>query len=164
MYKTRQKQLCSGQQHVFCLCFFGFLRMGEAVVPSDSGYDPTVHLNIQDVRVNSMSDPRWLEVQIKASKTDLMQVGVTIYLGSTGRWLCLVASLLAYMVQRGSGTGPMFHFSDGRFLTRAGFASALRSACTRQVWTPANIQATVLQLVQQPPWQRAACRTPSSRH
>ncbi len=96
--------------------------------PQTRGYDPSVHLNFQNVRVNSVSFPRWLEVRVKASKTDPMRVGVTIYLGATGRWLCLVAALLAYMVRRGDGAGPMFRFSCGRPLTRARFVSALRSA------------------------------------
>ena len=33
-----------------CLCFFGFLRMGEAVVPSDTEFDPMVHVTYQDVQ------------------------------------------------------------------------------------------------------------------
>ena len=36
------------------LCFFGFLRMGEAVVPA-SGYDPEVHSPFADARVNDRS-------------------------------------------------------------------------------------------------------------
>ena len=39
------------------LCFFGFLRMGEAVAPA-TGYDPEVHLSFGDARVNSRSSPQ----------------------------------------------------------------------------------------------------------
>ena len=28
-----------------CMCFLGFLRMGEVVVPSTAAYDPDVHLS-----------------------------------------------------------------------------------------------------------------------
>ena len=35
-----------------CLCFFGFLWVGEAVVPSNAPYDPEVHLSVGDVIVN----------------------------------------------------------------------------------------------------------------
>ncbi len=87
------------------------------MVPSHSSYDPSVHLNFQDIRVNSMSCPRWLEVSKKASKMDPMRVDVTIYFGATGRWLCLVAALLVYKVQRRDGAGLMFYFSDGQSLT-----------------------------------------------
>ena len=55
------------------MCCFGFFRMGEVVVPSDATYDPEVHLNFEDVRVNDRSHPQWLEVQIEASKTDPFQ-------------------------------------------------------------------------------------------
>ena len=51
-----------------CFCFFGFLRLGEVIVSSDSSYDPEVHLNFEDVRVNSRSHPKRLEIRIKASK------------------------------------------------------------------------------------------------
>lgn len=111
-----------------CLCFFGFLRMGEAVVPSDSEYDPAVHLNFNDVRVDKRSHPQWLEVRIKISKTDPFRQGVSIFVGTTGRWLCPVASVLAYMVQRTNRPGPMFMFKNGLFLTRTRFVTALRSA------------------------------------
>ena len=111
-----------------CLCFFGFLRLGEVVVPSDSSYDPEVHLNFEDVRVNSRSHPQWLEIRIKASKTDPFRQGVTVYVGATGRRLCPVAAGLAYMVQRSTRPGPLFLFKNGQALTRARFVSALRSA------------------------------------
>ena len=52
------------------LCFFGFLRSGEVVVPSDRGFDPTVHLTFADVRVDCQVNPQLLEVHLKASKTD----------------------------------------------------------------------------------------------
>lgn len=111
-----------------CLCFFGFLRTGEVVVPSDAGYDPQVHLSFQDVKVDNRQNPKWLEVHLKASKTDPFRHGVTIYVGATGKWLCPVASVLAYMVQRGNKPGPLFMFRDGRPLTRSRFVTALRAA------------------------------------
>ena len=36
-----------------CLCFFAFLRAGEMTVPSDNGYDPSVHLSIKDISVDN---------------------------------------------------------------------------------------------------------------
>ena len=111
-----------------CLCFFGFLRMGEAVVPSDTEFNPMVHLTYQDVQAESTSQPKWIRVRIKASKTDPFCVGVTIYVGATGKWLCQVAAVLQYMVQQGSGGSPLFQFSDSRYLTRSRFITALRTA------------------------------------
>ena len=111
-----------------CLCFFGFLRAGEALVPSDATYDPAVHLSHGDVRVDSTSDPQCIEVRIKSSKTDPFRKGVTVLLGRTNAALCPVAALLAYMVQRGSLPGPFFQFADGRVLTRVRLVSALHVA------------------------------------
>ena len=32
---------------VACMCFFGFLRTGEVVVPSEMAYDAAVHLSVE---------------------------------------------------------------------------------------------------------------------
>ena len=111
-----------------CMCFFGFLRSGEIVVPSDSDYDPTVHLSVGDVRVDNTSSPSYLEIYIKASKTDPFRQGVRVYLGKSNTDICPVASVLAYMVVRGPRQGPFFVFADGHGLTRDRLVTALRSA------------------------------------
>ena len=69
-------------------CFFGFLRSGEATVPSRSSYDPAVHLSITDISLDSAEDPRTVVVHIKASKTDPFRTGVHIFLGKTSMELC----------------------------------------------------------------------------
>lgn len=111
-----------------CMCFFGFLRSGEIVVPSDRGYEAAVHLSYGDVRVNSITNPQFLEVLIKASKTDPFRKGVTIFLGRTGGELCPVSAILAYMVQRGPEEGPFFWYTKDCFLTRERLVSAMRVA------------------------------------
>jgi len=73
------------------MCFFGFLRAGEVVVPSEGGFDPSSHLAYGDVRANNLSTPQFLEVWIKASKTDPFRHGVSVYLGRTTGELCPVA-------------------------------------------------------------------------
>ena len=62
------------------LCFFGFLRVGEIVSPSDR-FDPACHPAQGDVRVNNNQDPQFVVVQIKASKTDPFRQGTSVYLG-----------------------------------------------------------------------------------
>ena len=111
-----------------CMCFFGFLRSGEVVVPSDSDYDSSTHLSFGDVRVDSVDFPQYVEVRIKASKTDPFRQGVSVFLGRTDADLCPVGAVLDYMVRRGSGQGPFFLFSDGRFLSRERFVASVRSA------------------------------------
>ena len=54
--------------------------------------------------------------------------GVDVYLGRMGDELCPVSALLAYLAIRGSAPGPLFKWSDGRFLTKAAFTSTLREA------------------------------------
>jgi len=81
------------------MCFFGSLRSGEVIVPKDDQYDETVHLSYGDVKVNSPSNPQYLEARIKVSKMDPFRKGVTVYLGRTDSDLCPVAAIFAYMVQ-----------------------------------------------------------------
>ena len=106
-----------------CICFFGFLRSGEVVVPSQSAYDSAVHLSIGDVRLENTTDPGYVQVQIKSSKTDPFRRGVFIYLGRGDSNLCPVAAVASYMVLRGSAPWPFFQFADGRYLTRDRFVS-----------------------------------------
>ena len=110
------------------MCFFGFLRTGEVVVPSDTGYDPAVHLSYEDVKVDEVRKPSYVEVTINASKTDPFRKGVNVYLGTTGVALCPVAAILSYMVSRGSRPGPFFAFSDHRPLTRDRLVKEVRQA------------------------------------
>ena len=111
-----------------CLCFFGFLRSGEAVSPTESTFDPLVHLTVADVGIDSRVAPKRMEVRIKASKTDPFRKGVTLYLGRTYTDLCPVAAMLGYLGSRGCCPGPLFIFGDGKFLTRSSFTAAVRRA------------------------------------
>ena len=108
--------------------FFGFLRAGEVVVPSDSAFDPSIHLTVKDISVDSHSSPSYIAVNIKASKTDPFRRGVTIYLGRTHNQICPVAATLRYMVERGLAEGPLFVFENGRLLTRERFVAAVRES------------------------------------
>ena len=68
------------------MCFFGFLGVegeGEAVSPSDSGFDPASHLALSDVRRDTHQNPHFLQVHIKTSKTDPFHKGVLVFLGRT---------------------------------------------------------------------------------
>ena len=110
------------------MCFFGFLRAGEVVIPGDCEFDPAIHLAHGDVTVDNVQDPKFIVVVVKASKTDPYRKGVRVYLGRAPGELCPVAAVLSYMVSRGSQPGPFFKFSDGRSLTRERFVVAVREA------------------------------------
>ena len=109
-----------------CTCFHGFLRSGEATVPSLEAYDPEVHLSMSDVSLDSASHPKSVIIRIKASKTDQFRKGVDIHLGRTDNELCPVSALLAYISIRGLEPGPLFRFENGSPLTR--------EALVREVW------------------------------
>jgi len=111
-----------------CLCFFGFLRSGEITCPSERTFDSLSNLCFSDVRVDNRSSPSWLQVSIKASKTDPFRQGVTLHIGVAGGPLCPVAAILSYMVARGCAPGPLFTWGDNRYLTRDGFVAGVRSA------------------------------------
>ena len=53
-----------------CLCFFGFLQAREAVIKNNSSFDPLQHLSFPDISVDSTSQPFFIRVRIKQSKTD----------------------------------------------------------------------------------------------
>ena len=123
-----------------CLCFFGFMRAGEIVIPTDSSYDSELHLSYGDVRLVCPSNPSGLEVSLKSSKTDPFRLGVTIVVGRTNSpvGLCAVVANVSYMVARGDSSGPYFQFGDGRSLTRARFVQAVRAALLAVGVSPAG--------------------------
>ncbi len=93
------------------MCFFGFLRAGEIVVPGDAA---AVHLAH---RVDSYSSSR--------PKRILFGKGSQ----AARRRICAV---LAYMVTRGTGPGIFFRFQDGRSLTRERFVSVAAGVAYHQ--------------------------------
>ena len=113
---------------VSCTCFFGFLRSGEATVPTLTSYDAGVHLSLNDVAIDSREAPSVISLRIKASKTDPFRGGVTIYLGRTDLDLCPVAALLSYIEVRGFQPGPLFVFQNGNPLTRQALVNRIREA------------------------------------
>ena len=74
------------------------------------------------------SAPTYIQVPLKASKTDPFRQGVVLYLGATGKELCPVAAVLSFMVARGNTRGPLFTWKNGLFLMRDKFVRCLRTA------------------------------------
>ena len=121
-----------------CLCFFGFLRSGEIVCPTESSFDRQSHLAFADVTVDRRSAPSAIQVRIKASKTDPFRQGVTLHIGVAEGALCPVAAVLTYMVSRGGDPGPLFTWADGRFLTRDRFVAGVRAVLTNAGYNATN--------------------------
>ena len=111
-----------------CLGFFGFLRAGEFTV--NSAFDPATHLTLQDLQVDSMTNPSCIRVSIKCSKTDPFRKGCVIYLGR-GRSICPLVAIMAYLNLRGPAPGPLFIHQNGLPLTcqqLSAFLSEIMSA------------------------------------
>ena len=85
-------------------------------------------LAVQDVSVDSPTDPQYLAVFLCSSKTDIFGAGLHIYLGRTGDLLCPVAALLGYLSIRPPSPGPLFIFEDGSSLSRSLLVRHLREA------------------------------------
>ena len=67
-----------------------------------------------------------MQVRIKSSKTDPFRNGVDIYLGRTHNNPCPITAMMAYLSVRWDVAGPLFHFKDGKPLTRVCFVTILR--------------------------------------
>lgn len=103
---------------VCTLAFFGCFRSGELTVQSEASFDPSTHLTVADVTVDSHGTPSILHVRIKKSKTDPFRLGVMVYVGRVNSPLCPVSPVLAYLAVRPEGQGPLFKFANGRPLSR----------------------------------------------
>ena len=106
--------------------FFAFLRIGELTVPSDTTYDPNVHLSVKDIAVDKCQSPSLLRITLKQSKTDPYRKGVDLFAGHTSSVLCPMSALWSYMQKRGVSPGLLFQYKDGRPLTRKRFVAAFR--------------------------------------
>ena len=113
------------------MAFFGFLRVGEMTVPSQTAFDDSVHLSLEDISVDNRSNPSTIWLTIKQSKTDPFRIGVKLCLARTHSVVCPVKAILPYLAIRGSSPGPLFIFSDGSYLTRPRFKALLSATLTQ---------------------------------
>ena len=91
-----------------CLAFFGFLRVSEFTIPSNSQFDEASHLCLNNISIDSKDNPKMLQILLKQSKTDPFCRGVSICLGATESNLCPAKGILPYLELRGTCTGPLF--------------------------------------------------------
>ena len=85
--------------------------------------DPSIHLSVSDVLLDTSAEGWSFSLLIKASKTDQLRQGARIVLGSTNADLCPVAALLDFLAVRGSSPGPLFQLENSNPLRRKEFAS-----------------------------------------
>ena len=95
--------------------FFGFLWAGEFTV--NSPFNTSIHLSLQDLQLDSTSNPTCLCVHNKCSKMDPFHQECFIYLGSGHSSICSIASLMAYLPLCGPTPDPLFVHQDGQPLS-----------------------------------------------
>ena len=96
-----------------CTGFFGFLHGGKFTVPTPGAYDNQVHLNLDDLAIDSLTAPSMVRVHIKQSKTDPFRQGTKVYLGAMGSSICPVQALWQYLAVRGPAPGLLFIQASG---------------------------------------------------
>ena len=116
-----------------CLGFYAFLRSGEFTCPSRSTYVPSM-LSPTDITVDTHSNPSFITVTLRASKTDIWGKGHTLYVGATGSYICPVAAVLSYLAIRPSSPSPLFIHEEGRPLSRTTLVSEVRLALQSTGW------------------------------
>ena len=118
------------------LAFFGFMRLGE--LTCNSQFCPDTHLTPADIVLHpSQSNPSYLSVKVKVSKTDPFRVGQTLVIGKTNQSICPVNAMKCYLKLRGTRHGPLFQFASGRPLTKDALTVE-----TRQLLSCLSIKAT----------------------
>ena len=107
------------------LCaFFGFLRVSEYTSPKARTFD-SVTLCVSDLVFNEGETQCCLK--LKGSKTDPFRMGVNVRLSSNGSLLCPVQALRRYLCFHPTGSGPLFVFQNGVYLTRQSLSRVLKT-------------------------------------
>ena len=111
---------------IACTAFFGFFRLGELLLESQSAFSQTLHLAWGDVAVDNPQTPKMVRFRLKQSKTDQYGKGVDVVLGRTDTDLCPVAAVLGYFASRGDRPGPLFIGTAGKPLLKKTFVGEIR--------------------------------------
>lgn len=120
-------------------CFFGFLRSGEITVKANETYDKATHLAFEDVASDSRSAPTFVQLTLKASKTDPFRQGTKVVLGATRDDLCPVSALFSYLRLRGGADGPLFITQQKMPLSRTVFVTQFREALLAAGYQPSEV-------------------------
>ena len=111
-----------------CLSYFGLLRVSEFTTLSPNHFDPSKDLLLSDIALDNRVSPSLIQITLKQSKGDQFRKGEKIYVGRTTHAVCPVHALVQYLTRRGGAPGPLFVFSDNKWLTRESFSTALNKA------------------------------------
>ena len=98
----------------------------EVVAPSETYFDPGANLCFDEIWVDCHSHPTYMQVILKASKTDPFRLGTSLFIGAIDSHLCPVAAVISFMLARGNAPGLLFTGKNGRYLTRDRFVTEIR--------------------------------------
>ena len=108
-----------------CIAFFGLLRVSEFTTPTQTHFNPSSHLSLSDIALDSHTSPQVIRITLKQSKTDQLRQGTHLYLGKTGHRVCPIGAIIPYLIARGNRPGPLFMQKNGKMLTRSMFNVAI---------------------------------------
>ncbi|KAL5459763.1 hypothetical protein EMCRGX_G033134 [Ephydatia muelleri] len=106
--------------------FFGFFRLGELLMGSETEYSPANHLSWGDVALDTKVAANMVKIHLKKSKCDQCGAGVDVLLGRTGCLLCPVAAMIGFINIRGSSAGYFFIDGARKPITKPRFVAQLR--------------------------------------
>ncbi|KAL5509536.1 hypothetical protein EMCRGX_G004926 [Ephydatia muelleri] len=106
--------------------FFGFFRLGELLMGSETEYSPANHLSWGDVALDTKVAANIVKILLKKSKCDQFGAGADVLLGHTGCLLCPVAAMIGFINIRGSSAGYFFIDGARKPITKPRFVAQLR--------------------------------------
>jgi len=102
--------------------YFSFLNL--ITVPSQTTFDPSMHLSLADMAVDSRLSPKIISITIKHFRTDQFQIGHNIYLGRKGHIICPVKAMTSHLAVSDSHSRALFKYKN---VTRWSFNSAVNA-------------------------------------
>jgi hypothetical protein len=81
-----------------------------------------------DIATDSLSEPSFLSVSLRLSKTDIFAAGHTLVIGATGNTLCPIKVVLSYLAFLPAHPGPPFIHLNGSPLIRSNLVCAVWDA------------------------------------
>jgi hypothetical protein len=123
---------------------FGLFRVGELTSPTTTTFDRDEALRFSDITLGADDvGDEFLDVRLRASKTDVCRRGVTIRMYATGqRDLCPVAAFRRFARRRTklgfSRDSPAFCKATGKFVTRDDVSKAIKTLARLAGYDPTH--------------------------
>ena len=95
------------------LGYFGFLQSAKFTVPYLTSFSAALHLGVQNIAVDSDTNPSCLRIRIKAAKTDPFCKGCFIHTRQGRFPLSALPAVMLYLSIRANLGGPLFLLQDG---------------------------------------------------